>query len=759
MAHNQFGYIQQCSKPLIYVNEHKYLLPSLVKKCFVPSKFTFVDKGKCGNGFSSCVMDLMPSAPKKNTIIIMPNRQVILDKQKDHSEKSHLRKNRIGFIYGESENGLYHSDKVDFDKYDVLLFVADSFINNIDLIKSHSHKIERILIDEAHSTLIQSVYREKLKGFIPLVKSSFPAAAIVAVTATPLLSQRADIVIKNTLIEQRVINISENQKECFLRAKALIDAGENVIVATNSAAIASRFKINGVLNANFKIGKTFRGSLVELCEVIQNDDSNLTILSSSGFEGFDIKNKKNHVFIFEDRSNDFETYFPANIIQIIGRSREGTNSIWWCRNTHSKGRTDYTINKVLNQLLSRKIPIEKKVSAKNYALLQKFTSPSKSKLLKEGQFLLEFDKTKWQLYKETVLSDNCGFAKHNDFFKSRGFILNTINEGSSRFGKLNLSDAKKEKNIEVNRGYIKANNVYVGIYCKIITDKALKTAKRHLKQYIRRKYWEHGNITENYTNNERVALDILSNESLFNSLKKEIVSNYRKYKRKKEGSATKSYTEKVAKLEENIHSILIRLVLMFVNDKVSLPKKERAWRDYSLLTETSIKVIEFVANTFYRKIIEIDITSCNPRILYAICGLMLPRGFYGLNKKNKRAINTLLNTLWYDDRVRTKSDLKKQKENKITALRYYGFDERVIKFLIDKFFDNDKSALFNFCAYHEKRIIENLRENIKTSIPPNDKIGLVRRHDSIIVMGEYQPPEDMLKDFEYLGVKGWFIAA
>lgn len=759
MAHNLNGYITKCSTQTTYVNKHERLQPGLVNQCFVPNQYKLVDKVLCGNGFTTSFLKIQPTFSSQCNIIIVPNRQVILDKQKQYDLGLIDTKNRIGFIYGETENGMYHSDQVDFQSYDVLMFVADSFINKLDLIKANENRIEKVLIDEAHSILIQSTFRDKLKGFIPLVKNVLPASAIVAVTATPLLNQKADIIINSTLIYKRSVNVSENQTKCFERAKKLIDEGKNVIIASNNSRLISRFANGGVLDANFKIGKTLKGKLVELTVLQQNDKSHLTILSSSGFEGFDVNNGKNHIFIFEDRSRDEQTFFAANIIQIIGRSRKGTNSIWWCRNTHSEGRKSYKINDVLNKLLSRKIPIEKKVSDKNYKLLRDFSYQSKSKLLNEGQFLLEFDNIKWRLYNEMQLVDNSGINVNADLFNKRGFDINLINEGSSRLPNTKISEAKKEKFILLNRDYIKTYNVYNGLYCKVYEFKTTREAKEYLKTYLRRKYWAVNPGDLEYTNSENVALEFLSNKTLFNDFSTEIFNNYRRYKRQKEGSATKDYLEKIKSLEENIQSILIRLILMFVNEKVSLPKKERVWRDYSLVSETSIKVIEFVSKAFYRKMFEFDIRNCNSRILYAVCGVPFPKDFYGKNKEKKNKINTILNLLWYDSRSRTKLNKSEQKKKRVNQLKQLGFDRRVIDFLINKFFEKDKSALFNFCSYHEKKIIDQLRTDLKNTITEEKNIGFIRRHDSIIAFGDFTPPENVLNDFEYLGQKGWFIAA
>ena len=372
---------------------------------------------------------------------------------------------------------------------------------------------------------------------------------------------------------------------------------------------------------------------------------------------------------------------------------------------------------------------------------------------------MSFDNIKWQLYNEIQLADNSGINVNADLFNKRGFDINLINEGNSRLPNTKTPGTKKEKFILLNRDYIKAYNVYNGLYCEVSEFKKTREAKEHLKQYLRRKYWDVDPGDLKYTNSENVALEFLSNQTLFNDFSKEIFNNYRKYKRQKEGSATKDYLEKIKNLEENIQSILIRLILMFVNEKVSLPKKERVWRDYSLVSEVSIKVIEFVSNAFYKKMLEIDIRNCNSRIIYAVCGVPFPKDFYGKNKENKNKINTILNLLWYDSRSRTKLDKSAQRKKRVYQLKQLGFNGRVIDFLINKFFEKDKSALFNFCSYHEMRIIDQLKTDLKNSITEEKNIGFIRRHDSIIVFGDFIPPKNVLNDFEYLGQKGWFIAA
>jgi hypothetical protein len=89
-------------------------------------------------------------------------------------------------------------------------------------------------------------------------------------------------------------------------------------------------------------------------------------------------------------------------------------------------------------------------------------------------------------------------------------------------------------------------------------------------------------------------------------------------------------------------------------------------------------------------------------------------------------------------------------------MRGFGFDERVIDFLINTFFDKQKDAIFNFCSSYEKRLIDELIEILKqTSINNN---SFVRRHDSILAFEILTDTQmELIRDFEFLDKTGWFI--
>jgi hypothetical protein len=217
---------------------------------------------------------------------------------------------------------------------------------------------------------------------------------------------------------------------------------------------------------------------------------------------------------------------------------------------------------------------------------------------------------------------------------------------------------------------------------------------------------------------------------------------------------SKEFEQWKTDLVNNLQDRYVRLVMALSQKRIKLPNKIRNSRDYNLLTEVSMALIELISDAFDKETIEVDIVSCNPRIIYAFCGLQLPNDFYGENKKNKKAINKILNKLSADFPKEfnvSVAGYKKERKRELVAL---GFDETVIDFLFKEFWNKEKDALFNFCSYHEMNIIESLQKQFK------DKDGdgcYLRRHDSVIAFNKLHEAQiDDVNEFEYLNQKGWF---
>ncbi len=753
----------------------KYLPTNIVEQCFQKAKYSFVDKVLTGNGFTTGFLNLKPSKPNQSNIIIVPNKQVVKSKQQQHldilrygsiEDKNEIK--NIGFFYGDVS-----SDKLEFGKFDTMMFVVDSFLNYAEQISANKNLIDKILIDEVHSMIIQSTFRSRLVGFLEHIQETFTSSKIVSVTATPMLFNKVDIRLIPTTLERRAINITTNQQCTLKRIKTDLKNGENVVVALQDVRLLKLLADDkGVLNANLKIGETLYRKVVEAVVLNLNKESNLTIISSAGFEGFDISNGINKVYVFEDRAFDYQTFYSQNIVQIIGRSRKGVSYIEWCRMPFSNRTGMLSKEDMIKKASSGKISLEKKMTDKNYKYIPKYFNTAHD--LKLGLITdLILDHTKYDLDKELTDTDLKGLdATYKEFFDKRGFTLIHLNEGHKRLNLRNVSHKTAFKNLKLNAKVIRRYSLMSGLSLNLYKKEKTYQYIREFEIYFRRKYWEldklpfgedfqlmdhatHEPINGNLDTleNELFAYGIISNEEELNKACKLICKSSIEKKLKTVCRKSKEFELWKEDLINNIKDRYIRLVMAFSQGKIKLPKKVRNSRDYNLLTEVSMPLINAVAELFDTEAYEIDIISCNIRIIYAMCGLSLPPNFYGKNKVNKKKINALLNRLSIEIPEKNKWSVNWYKNKRIQEMRRFKFDEKVIAFLMDKFWYDSVDAVFNFCAFHEKNIIDKL----KVEIDKGQYKGMIRRHDSVIYFGDITEHQlDNIIDYEYMGQYGWF---
>ncbi len=750
----------------------KYLPTIIVEQCFQKANYSFVDKVLTGNGFTTGFLEIRPSKPNQSNIIIVPNKQVVKSKQQKQldilkygteDEKRSLR--NIGFFYGDAS-----SDKLEFKKFDTMMFVVDSFLNYQEQIIHNKNLIDKILIDEVHSMIIQSTFRPRLVGFLEHIQEVFPNSKIVSVTATPMLFNKVDIKLIPTTLEKRDIHVTTNQSSTLKRIKLDLENNENVLVALQDVRLLkSLANDKGVLNANLKIGETLYRKVVESVELNLDSESNLTIISSAGFEGFDVNNGINKVYVFEDRAFDYQTFYSQNISQIIGRSRKGTSYIEWCRMPFTDRTEMLSKEAMIKKASSDRISFEKKITDNNYKYIPKYFNwiqDDKLGLITD----LTLDHTKYDLNKELTDTDINGLdATYKEFFSERGFSLIYLNEGHKRLNLKNVSHKIAFKNLKINAKIIKRYSLMSGLSLNIYKKEKTYQYIREFEIYFRRKYWfldtlpfqEDFQLKDHATHvslngnleNELFAYRIITNEKELNEACKFICKDSIERKLKTLCVKSKEFELWKRDLINNIKDRYIRLVMALSQGKIKIPKKIRNSRDYNLLSEVSMKLIIDVAELFDTEAYEIDIISCNIRIIYAMCGLSLPSNFYGENKKNKKQINALINRLSIEFPQKNKWDVSNYKKNRIKEMRGFNFDEKVIKFLMDNFWYDSTDAVFNFCSYHEKKIIEKLR----LEIDKGEHKGIIRRHDSVVYFGEItQQQLNSIIDFGYMGQYGWF---
>ena len=724
-------------------NNERYLTPSIVSQCLNKGKTTHVDKVICGNGFSTAFLNLRP-APGSVNILIAPNRAVIIGKERQHIIKSQLEDTiPTKFFYKGSQDN-------NTEDAEILCFVSDSFLEYKSQIDKIKDKINFILIDEYHSTIIQSAFRKKLVNLIENIRGVVgECPGITTVTATPLYHSDIDIRIKTNdrFINPIDVNITNDEVNAVNHIKTLLKADKNIVVATNSKTIIYNLRDeNNTLEADFVIGDTLMSSVVELVQVKQNDRSNLKIISSKGFEGFDVYGDDYNVFFFEDRSKEYSTFYLSNLYQAINRCRDGVKYIEYIRLDLNKKRKEpfKNIDKAVSRFVNRSdisVHQKQRIEFEHY---KPFVIFSQSK---DGTFKINKNKDGIALFKETLLYDNRSISNNFlSFLKERKINLIDKRNINNRLPRVQTPTKLKKETLYNNRFLIKDIGLFNEDYMfmSVSTDKKEDVLKR-IKTYLRRKNYDG---CYQMQGNEYPIIDYLTNESLFNRVVQELIKQYNISSIEKYG-LSKSKPWRDAFKEKSIR-ILLDYLQIFMNKTPFVKRKEIGNRDYNTLTEISINEIKFISSLLNIDIVEIDIRNCFPRILYALNGLDLPKDFYGTNKENKLKINILLNNFMLD--TSKASSYKLQKSKAIKNLQNVGIHDKVIEYLMSNFFDSKyRGDLFNFLAFHEKKIIKKL----KNKLLENGYKGIIRRHDSVILFNQYTDGR-FLFDFEYLNQYGWF---
>lgn len=733
----------------IIKNKDRYILPSTLNQCFKRGELVHVDKVFTGNGFTTSFLRELPPNKKIN-ILIAPNKAVVIGKRNSYQFNSILYNGgRCKFFYQESTD-------VDFTNADTLVFVADSFLLYEQKIKEISHRINRVLIDEYHSTIIQSTYRHNLINFTDKVRSIVgKEPAITTVTATPLLFQKVDIKIKNSYSNPLTIDLVNNQNKAIEEAKKLIKEGKNVLIATNSVNTIHKLKDEkGIVKATWHVGNTFMRSICELVKVKENAESNLTIISSRGFEGVDVYGTNYHVYFFEDRANKHECFYLANLYQAINRCRDSIKTIKYIRlDLNSQRKINFAnLQKSIERFVSRTdISTEKKQSRtyRDYHPFVVFEQYPNS-----HKFYISVNYDAINLYKERLLWDNPFNQDFKEFLEEREISINDLrNYVPTRFKKVQVRNSKKVSNLDANSEVIEKRKLYDTDYLLSVGyEVTKKNALKDLNTWLRRKNY---NGQYKLSSAQKNALTLLENDKVYQKHKSKIITLYRRDKIKTNSRTQTS--EKVAEFENNLDRIFISLIIAFANEKPYFTKKIIGNRDYNLLTEVSISVLDYVSSLFLYDAYEFDIRTCNARIIYAILGLTLPSDFYGKDKINKVSINVHLNNFMLNVNKGTLYKVQEHRaKEKFTEL---GFNDKVTSYLMQNFFDTGyRDSVFNFFAYHEAQIIASLKRQFKA-------IGVkgTRRHDSLIVFKQktdtsYQLTEleQLVKDFSYLNIEGWF---
>ena len=733
------------------INSDRYITQETLTKCFSQGKYNYIDKVICGNGFSTAFINNKPPRGKIN-IIIAPNRAVVISKEAQY--RANPTGTKMKFFYKDSTD-------LDFTEAEVLMFVADSFLLMSERLYWIRDSINWVLIDEAHSVEIQSSFRRVLIDFTAKVRKLIgEAPVLVSVTATPNLYTPVTFRIKNDIVTPVEITLVNDFEASVERVKKLLEDGEKVVIATNNKNVIYRLKdANSVLEADYTIGEGLSTSLSELITIKQNSESNLKIISSRGFEGFDILGEDFNVFFYEDRGSvqGFETFYIANLYQAINRVRAGAKYVEYCRKEVVNARPVIfdDIDKDVQTFIDRTdLSIHNKQSkshSKGFYIYHPyliFTQDINPESRNYGEFSVKKNEENIRLYKESVIYDKpFPSEEFNTFLQERQISVINKCEVPRRLRQIRLRDEYKEQRLLTNVDFIDDLDLFgEDFYLKPEYRETIVDYRAILTTYLRRKNYAG---LRRPTDREEAGLKLLSNLKEFDKVLAKFTKVYNERSINKYGlKASKKYRESFKK--QSLQT-LCKLILIFCNEKIRIPSNWIANRDYNILTDIGIPEIEYIASIFGVETTEVDVNSAFIRIIYSINGLDLPANFYGENKENKKLINTFLNNFFYNPKQKTsKAMQKKRAVDKFTKL---GFEPIVIKYLIDNFFlAKYRGELFNFLTFYEKQIVSNLK---LVAVEDFDTEGFGRRHDSLILFNN-QSNLERLNHLEFLNREGWF---
>jgi hypothetical protein len=726
------------------LNIDKYISQDILKQCFEIGKHNVVDKVVCGNGFSTAFLMLPPPKGKHN-IIIVPNKAVIISKENAFKRGEIDTKNRITFHYSEG------TDVFDAPG-DILMFVADTFNIQYKLLLERRESIGFILIDEAHTIEQGASYRYRLRGFYDLITPFLEKSAVVSVTATPNKYSPVDIRIINSDIQPKTIHFTGKKVATINRIKKLIKKGKKVYVATNDWNIIYilRNARNREIEANFIIGDNMYRSLVDKVKIIHNEDSNLVIGSSRSFEGMDLMGKDWNVFFFESRGRDFETFYISNLYQAINRPREGTSYIEYCRSEGTHLREYKITNKSIDRFISDD---SKSTENKMKKIYKDFHPYVIFKCNNEtGFWSIKKDYTGINLLEEAKLYD-AGFTEFKDFLDVRKLSIKNLNEAPAQIGYPKIKTVTKVENLLRNKDLIKEKDLFGDDYrldCSRY-NKPIDFIKR-TETYFRNKNYDGNYIYLDRELKGREMLSLAINKDDYNPIdviRKKAIVQYNKWS--KNDSNNKGQRDKaLQKFKDLLDTKIRKLIVLFINKRIKEPYAIAGNRQYSNIVQCPTYLIQDVCTEMGITFTQIDLRTAFSRIIYALNGLELPENFYGENKKNKKYINIFLNNFFYDPKKGT--DKKNQKYEAKRRFKRYGFDDKVINWLIDNYFEcKYRGDFFNYLTWHEKKIME----EVKNLIDMNLNDGCIRKHDELMLFNNTQDLS-FLNDFEYLGQKGWF---
>ena len=708
-----------------------------------------IDKVLCGNGGTTAFLNYQLSF-NEVAIIIFPNVPALKSKQEAFQGQN------IAFLYADSQHDINSKSYPNRICCTTDQFISRRRRKSFEAICEKSQNVY-ILIDEVHQTTLQNSFRSSLKDFINKVQEIAPNAYISGITATPLHPHEVDVKMLPSFTPQSLkVALSSNREDGIARVNKALASGTRVMVASNNGALLAMLQKNGVLRAKFKIGTALWESLAMHVKIIDDQNSDLVIISTAGTEGWDEdRDGKWHIYIFEDRSRNFETYTPQNIYQAIGRIRKGTIEHAEVITRAPQNRRLPSFSDIQDFINTKKLTAAQKQGKKG----QDYLGPKKRHVLKyidfvegdePGEWECNFKDYLYQLDKLHKAVDN-GLSKWDKrFWAERGIEFYLIHDEPGKYIKgfpghgLDTIQRHLDSNAQliINKELYN-DDFHIRIRQPSKSENWYENAKTALEIWRLCRRMNSKYLEEPYTQR---AIDTLENP---NQLIEKIKHHYQQHVSKKYGMRTKTGRNKLQILEEALEDgkKLANIIMTLGETHPRALSNKIASREYHEFTALGEGIIKPIAKEIRPGgVWSCDIKSAFSNFVHAANGKpLVDEDWYGESKKKKKSVNVQLNSIAYRPWMDTPRNKQYQRARK--NLSDYGFTEDLTQWLMDTFFDRDPSFFFEWSSYHERRLIFRLVDTLNAD-------AFIRRHDQVILFEE--PLQMEIDSVKYLDQEGWF---
>tara|TARA_R110002012_G_C11663771_1_gene612462 strand:+ start:1128 stop:3353 length:2226 start_codon:yes stop_codon:yes gene_type:complete len=731
------------------INEGLYLPQELVYNQLRLHEITHINKTATGNGATYSWLNVIPRFDYVN-IIIEPNVSAIKSKE--------LEAQREGKT--EARQFVYEGNPIDLKnkKTKHLVITSDGFVHNHkEIFKAYN--IHAILVDEFHQVVQSASYRGVMARMMAILENKKDKVLIGTITATPMLNAKIDVKIINELQEWRTIIKSHNLSSTIENINIKLQTGEHVMLFLNDAKLAAYIMSRcNRSDIQLKSGSAFRNTLFKTIQTTINETSNLQIISSNGYEGWD--GYISNVFTFACYSNRYTSMLVSNMVQCNGRPRKGV-----LYSEHCIYEAKHTDSNPINHLREK---AETLVNSKG-----RVTDKQKT----NARFRFGNERVSNRTLRPYIIFDNSSqvptlSVNEMAIDKEEEIIATRYNTDEI----VPYLEACKVRMVSNNKPYDNyfnpqtlhtstvVNNIVFNIENNNLTNKEI-----HDLLYSTRLIYL--NEKEDYQREYNVAI----------SVKNSLGLDYSKEAKALNLISSKDFKSTIfdlfSKKKKDINkNDVLEAAYKFSYQIISKRQafKIRGHRNYNPAVSLSTRIIEYISKGLDLRCVELDIKSAFPSIIFNQHGINeVPEDFYGVNGEKKVGANVLLNTLHSEvdqykrERTKkglpnTKKDVDIQRNREINRNRKKLnklYPENITESLINEYTigNYDKAKFFNNMSFVESRIIGTLWNRLEQENAEMDYF-MTTKHDAILVMFEPKKERDIIipSMVNYNGKNDWF---